>query len=214
MSVAKVATSMNKPMGITLVGQKPSEIMEFLAPLKVDALNGVGKKTASRLNLFGITTLGQIQQMSVTELWPIMGRGSSWLLSRASGIDERPLIGNGPRIRKSMSKDRTFMKDVAPSNFHLLHHTIAQMSSRIAKRLQEKHLEFRTVTVKIRYTDYTTIQRSRTLPVSSNDRLFLYRSAKELFEQKRDSRRAVRLLGLKVSNLSESKDELTLVDFL
>ncbi len=214
MAVAKVATGMNKPMGITLVGQETREIMEFLAPLKVDALNGVGAKTAMRLERFGITILGQIQQMTVAELWPVMGRGSSWLHARACGIDERQLIGNGPWVRKSMSKDRTFMKDVDAENTPLLHHVIAKMCSRIAQKLQKKELKCRTVTVKIRYADYTTIQRSRTIPVSSNDRVTLIRTARDVFDHKRDPHRAIRLLGVKVSNLTEAKEELTLIDFL
>ena len=214
MSVAKIATGMNKPMGITFVPQDPLEVIQFLAPLPVDALNGVGRVTAERLQRYDIETLGQIQQMSVTELWPIMGKGSRWLRERASGVDERPLIDNGPRIRKSISKDRTFLEDVDPKAINYLHETIFKICERITEKVQKKALEYRTVTVKLRYADYTTIQRSRTLPVSTGDADMLRRTAREIFDQKRDPDRSVRLLGVKVSGLSENSAQMCLTDFL
>ena len=214
MSVAKIATGMNKPMGITFVPQDPLEVVRFLAPLQVDTLNGVGKVTAERLQRYDIETLGQIQKMSVTELWPIMGRGSRWLHERASGIDERPLIDNGPRIRKSISKDRTFLEDVDPEAVDYLHETIFKICKRIAEKVKKKALEYRTVTVKLRYADYTTIQRSRTLPVSTGDADMLRRIARGIFDQKRDPERAVRLLGVKVSGLSDNSAQVCLADFL
>jgi len=214
MSVAKIATGMNKPMGITFVPQDPLEVTQFLSPLPVDALNGVGRVTAERLQRYDIETLGQIQQMSVTELWPIMGKGSRWLRERASGVDERPLVDNGPRIRKSISKDRTFLEDVEPEAVNYFHETIFKICERIAEKVKKKALEYRTVTMKLRYADYTTIQRSRTLPVSTGDVDMLRRIAREIFDQKRDPDRAVRLLGVKVSGLSENSAQVCLTDFL
>ena len=214
MSVAKIATGMNKPMGITFVSQDPLEVTRFLAPLPVDALNGVGRVTAERLRRHDIENLGQIQRMSVTDLWPIMGKGSRWLHKRASGIDERPLVDNGPRIRRSISKDRTFLEDVEPDAVNFLHETIFKICDRIAEKVKKKALEYKTVTVKLRYADYTTIQRSRTLPVSTGDADMLRRIAREIFDQKRDPDRAVRLLGVKVSGLSENSAQVCLTDFL
>ena len=214
MSVAKVATGMNKPRGITLVGPSPEEVMRFLAPLRVDTLNGVGAKTAERLQRYGIETLGQIQQMSITELWPAMGRGSSWLKRRAMGIDERPLLDNGPRLRKSIGHDRTYMEDVPPERVHLLHHTLAKLSTSIAKKLVDKRLQFKTITVKIRYADYATVQRSKSIPVSSYSREQLYGLVLEVFNQKRDPSKAVRLLGVRVSNLVETAEQAVLTQFV
>jgi len=214
MSVAKIATGMNKPMGITFVPQNPMEVTQFLAPLPVDVLNGVGRVTAERLQRYDIETLGQIQQMSVTELWPIMRKSSRWLHRRASGVDERPLVDNGPRIRKSISKDRTFLEDVGPEAINYLHEVIFIICERIAEKVKKKALEYRTVTVKLRYADYTTIQRSRTLPMSTGDADMLRRIAREIFDQKRGPDRAVRLLGVKVSGLSENSAQVCLTDFM
>lgn len=214
MSVAKIATGMNKPRGITLVGPKYEDVLEFLRPLPVDALNGVGKKTANYLEKYGITTLGQIQTLSLQELWPIMGRGSQWLFDRANGIDERPLIDNGPRIRKSISKDRTFMVDIEPDNVDYLHDTLRKMCNRIGRKLLEKQLRFRTVTIKIRYDNYFTVQRSKSIPVETNEIEMLSRIAIEVFDHKRDLNRSIRLIGVKVSGLCETSTQLCLTEFL
>ncbi|TFG34775.1 DNA polymerase IV [Candidatus Thorarchaeota archaeon] len=214
MSVAKIATGMNKPRGITLVGSDTKSVLRFLKPLKVDSLNGVGRKTAEYLEKFGIQTLGQIQTMTVQELWPIMGRGSIWLHQRASGIDERPLLDNGPRIRKSISKDRTFMNDIEPEKIDHLHDTLKKICTRIGERLRQKNLRFRTVTVKIRYDDFSTIQRSKSIPVATDDTQMLTRLAIEVFNHQRNLHKSVRLVGVKVSGLQESSEQLCLTNFL
>jgi DNA polymerase IV (DinB-like DNA polymerase) len=214
MTVAKVATSTRKPMGITLVGPDPEDVKVFLAPLDVQALNGVGAKTAERLNKHGIETLGQIQKMTIPELWPAMGRGSSWIHRKANGIDDRPLIDNGPRIRKSISKDRTFMVDVEPEAIVYLHETISGICRRITEKLRSKSLQFRTVTVKVRYGDYSTIQRSKSLPVSTYDGGMLEKLALSIFDHERDQSQHVRLLGVKVSSLTEVSKQAAITDFL
>jgi DNA polymerase IV (DinB-like DNA polymerase) len=214
MSVAKIAAGMNKPRGITVVGPDPIDVERFLEPLPVNALNGVGMKTTERLERFGIETLGQIQRMTIPELWPAMGRGSVWLHKRARGIDERQVIDNGPRIRKSISKDRTFMKDIEPEDTETLHDAMRKMCHRIGEKLLNKALRFKTVTVKIRYEDYSTIQRSRSIPVESDDTELLTKVAIELFEQKRNRNKSLRLIGVKVSQLSEFSEQLCLTEFL
>ncbi len=214
MTVAKVATGMNKPRGITIVGPNPDDVMRFLEPLPVDAINGIGRKTAERLADFGITSLGQIQKMTIPELWPAMGRSSNWLYRRARGIDERPIIDNGPRIRKSISKDRTFMEDVKPDAVEYLHGALMKMCARIGERLKKKALRFRTVTVKIRYSDYSTIQRSKSIPVETDNPDILQRMAVEIFEHKRNREKALRLIGVKVSGLNEASEQLCLTEFI
>jgi len=213
-SVAKVATGMNKPKGITVVGPDSADVLKFLEPLPVTAINGIGRKTADRLEKFGITTLGQIQRMTLPELWPAMGRGSPWLYQRARGIDERPLIDNGPRVRKSMSKDRTFMEDVEPEALEYIHDVLGQMCGRIGERLRQKALRYKTVTVKMRYSDYTTIQRSKSIPVETDSSDVLHRMAVEIFDHREDREKPIRLVGVKVSGLSESSEQQCLTEFL
>jgi DNA polymerase IV (DinB-like DNA polymerase) len=214
MSVAKIATGMNKPRGITLVGPAQADVEKFLEPLPVDALNGVGKKTADWLHKFGIDTLGQIQQMTLPELWPAMGRGSVWLHNRALGIDDRPLIDNGVRVRKSISKDLTFLEDIEPEDIDHLHESLKKMCARIGDKVVTKGLRFRTVTVKIRYNDYTTIQRSRSIPVETDDKILLERIALEIFDQKRNPAKSIRLVGVKVSGLNDVAEQSCLTEFI
>lgn len=214
MSVAKIATGMNKPLGVTLVGPDPADVRSFLAPLPVHALNGVGKKTADWLHRFGIDTLGKIQSMTLPELWPAMGRGSVWLLNRSLGIDERPLIDNGARVRQSISKDRTFTDDIEPEAIDYLHDTLRKMCSRIGEKIKEKALRFRTVTVKIRYDDFSTVQRSKSIPVETDDVRLLEKLAIEIFDQKRDPIRPIRLVGVKASGLSDAPEQSCLTEFI
>jgi len=213
MTVAKIATGLNKPLGITLVPQDTGAVARFLAPLHVTKVNGIGKVTARYLAKFGITTLGEIQQLSLKELVSIMGKGAKWLYNRAWGIDNRDIIPRGPWRRKSMGKDRTFPRDVDPTSSEELHGTLEELCSRIGQKLQSKSYHFRTLTVKIRYQNYETIQRSRTLNVSTNEPEVLKKEALSLFETHRKPEKRLRLVGVRVSNLTRMTGQASLADF-
>lgn len=214
MAVAKVATGRGKPNGITIVKQGAEAVAKFLAPLDVRVINGVGPKTAERLHAFGIETLAQVQRMSVADLWPVMGKASSWLHQMSFGIDERPLLDSGPHVRGSISKDSTFMEDVNPGAMDVLCSTLTNMSTRIADKLISKGLLFRVITVKIRYQDFTTVQASKSLPVSTDSSHELSRGVLYLFNQKRRTDLAIRLLGVRVSDLSEKQAQTALTQYL
>jgi len=214
MTLAKIASDIEKPEGVTVVGQSLEERASFLSLLPLQAIPGIGPKSAERLAEHGIEKLGQLQTMTVTELYPIMGKGSEWLLNRALGLDERPLIDNGPRIRKSISKDRTFMQDVDAENIDFLRSEIRSISTRITRKLHEKELWFRTVTIKLRYGDYETIQRSRSLPIDTNDGTALEKTAISLLEEEVDFARQLRLIGVKVSTLSRNEAQMALTEFI
>jgi nucleotidyltransferase/DNA polymerase involved in DNA repair len=213
MAVAKIATGLNKPLGITLVPQDPEAVAQFLAPLHVTKVNGIGKVTARYLAKYGITTLGQIQQFSLKDLIPIMGKGAKWLYNRAWGIDDRDIVPRGPWRRKSMGKDRTFPRDMDPASSEVVHETLEELCSRIGQKLQSKSYHFRTVTVKIRYQNYETIQRSRTLTVSTNEPEVLRQVALNLFETHRKPEKKLRLVGVRVTNLTRMTGQASLADF-
>ncbi|MHA2405385.1 MAG: DNA polymerase IV [Candidatus Hermodarchaeia archaeon] len=214
MAVAKIATDQNKPLGITLVPQDSVSVAEFLAPLEVTAINGIGRVTANRLKKHGITTLGQIQGMSLQALLPVFGRGAKWLSDRAWGIDNRGIIRTGPWRRKSMGNERTFPKDVDRQTIEQALETLEGLSIKISQRLQSKSYHFRTVTVKIRYQDYTTVQRSRTLPVSTNNQEILSKTAIAIFEEHRNPEASLRLVGVRVTNLTRMTGQTTLVEYV
>ena len=105
------------------------------------------------------------------------------------------------------------MDDVEPENVTYLHDALKKMCKRIGDKLQQKALRFKTVTVKIRYEDYSTIQRSRSIPVESDETSLLEKVAIEVFEQKRNHNKSVRLVGVKVSQLSEVSEQMCLTEF-
>jgi len=214
MSVAKIATDQNKPLGITLVPQDPAAVAAFLAPLDVTAINGIGRVTGNRLKKYGITTLGQIQEMSLQTLLSIFGKGAKWLSDRAWGIDNRGIVRSGPWRRKSMGNERTFPKDVEPTSLGVALEALHDLSTRVSQRLQLKSYHFRTVTVKIRYRDFTTIQRSYTLPVSTNDKRALSKAVIALFEEHRKPHMPLRLVGVRVTNLTRMTGQATLFDYV
>ncbi len=213
MSLAKIATSQNKPMGITLVPQAVEKAAEFLAPLDVEELHGVGKKTGERLRAHGIEYLWQIQHMSLPDLWPIMGKSSIWLRNRALGIDDRPLLDSGPRTRKSISKRQTFMEDIEPEARPFLLQAIDKLCARIGERLVSKGYRFKTICVTLRYDDFETIQRSKSLPVATDSRTMLKNMAVQLFRSHLNERKMVRQLGVSVSNLSKDEGQCSLLQF-
>lgn len=214
MAVAKIATDQNKPLGITLVPQDPASVAEFLAPLDVTAINGIGRVTGNRLKKHGITTLGQIQRMSLQALFAVFGKGAKWLSDRAWGIDHRGIVRTGPWRRKSMGNERTFPQDVDAQSLEVAQETLENLSTKIIERLQSKSYHFRTITVKIRYQDYTTIQRSRTLPLSTNDAKILSKTVNALFEEHRKPNRPLRLVGVRVTNLTRMTGQATLSDYV
>jgi len=213
MAVAKIATKMKKPLGITLAPPDPQALRQFLAPLSVDAVNGVGPVTTRWLNQHGLRTLQQVQQMTLQELQAVMGRSAKWLHDRANGIDDRPLVATGPWQRKSISNDWTFEEDIDPASVDRLRTALTEMCNRIGRKLETKHLLFRTVTVKIRYRDFTTLQRSRTLPVGTNNPATLCRAALTLFQANERLRQPLRLLGVKVSGLRSAEGQASLLQF-
>ena len=106
------------------------------------------------------------------------------------------------------------MKDVEPGAVEYIHEVLGKMCGRIGERLQQKALRFKTVTVKMRYSDYSTIQRSKSIPVETDSSDVLHRLAVEIFDHRRDREKSIRLVGVKVSGLSESAEQLCLTEFL
>jgi len=213
MTVAKIATSTNKPKGLTMVGPDREDVIRFLSPLPLVIIPGVGPKSAARLDEIGFKTIGDIQRVSASEMYTLLGRWGIWLHQRALGIDERPVLASGDHCRKSISKDRTFMEDVDGWDEGLLRSSVVNLCERIAARVREKGLAFRTVTVRVRYSDFTTIQKSRSLRVATADLDTLKRLALALLDL-REHGRPVRMIGVKVSGLEDSGGQTQLVDML
>ncbi len=201
--VAKIATDVGKaavrsgdyPRSIQVV--PPGQEAAFLAPLPVDALWGVGPKTAERLNALGIHTIGDIARWPADDLAHRFGKNGADLHRRAQGLDEREIVTE--RETKSISQETTFVNDLADGQ--TLRRILTEQSAQVARRLKRDGLVARTVTIKLRWPDFTTLTRQITgeMPVSTADEIT--RLALQLLADNRPPDQPVRLIGVGVSGL-------------
>jgi DNA polymerase-4 len=210
--VAKIATDVGKadttrgspPNAITVV--PAGEEAPFLKPLPVEALWGVGPKTAARLEEIGIKTIGELAEYPEVELKKLFGKNGRELSLHARGIDDRPL--STTHETKSISQETTFARDIAGERELLL--TLQGLSSRVADRLQKSNLSGSTVKIKIRWPDFTTLTRQMTLTQPTDQESQIFNAAMHLFSREWQEGKAVRLLGVGVSNLQSSARQLSL----
>ncbi|MEE2779330.1 MAG: DNA polymerase IV, partial [Myxococcota bacterium] len=161
--VAKIASDLNKPDGLVIV--TPERVLDFLAPLPVKRLWGVGPATARRLQAMGVTTVGEIRQYGADALVQVLGEQGRRLQALANGIDERPVRPERePRSRGAESTYETDVTDVPE-----LLGQLSGLSGRVSRSLRKIGRPGRTITLKVRYSDFSTISRSHTLAAPMDD---------------------------------------------
>jgi DNA polymerase-4 len=193
--VAKVASDFEKPEGCTIV--PPGGEAQFLAPLPVRRLYGVGPKTGAALGELGIETCGELAQADVQALLPAFGSYGAVLRQLARGIDTRP-VDSSPWERKQISTESTFAQDVDDREPLLA--ALAKLCEQVAGELTSSGRTGRTVTLKLRWADFTTITRQRTLPGEIAAAEDILRTATVLLDRNWEGQ-PVRLLGIGVSRL-------------
>ena len=202
-SVAKIASDLDKPDGLTIVS--PGSEREFLAPLPVEKLWGVGPKTVARLDAEGIHTIGDLT--SRTEEWfgARFGRTGPFMRKLALGQDERSVVVQ--RERKSVSAETTLAQDT--DDPEVLSELVHRLSQRVAGDLRRHELRGRTVRVKLRLADFTTFTRQRTVadPVESAEHIAAAASA--LLRAEMRPGRLFRLVGVGVSGFARPDGEIT-----
>jgi DNA polymerase-4 len=198
--VAKLASGMAKPDGLLVI--PADRVLEFLHPLPVSALWGVGKRTAERLAGLGLTTVADIAATPLAQLRRSLGNATAeHLATLASGADPRAVV---PDVaEKSIGAEETF--EVDQRDPAVLHRELLRLSERTAAGLRSKGLWARTISIKVRYTDFTTITRSRTLPVATDVTQEIFRTACQLFDEHAEPR-AIRLIGVRVEQLGTAAD--------
>jgi DNA polymerase-4 len=194
--LAKIASDHKKPDGLTLIAERDK--VQFLRPLPIRALYGVGKKTEEILNQAGIDTIGAMQEYP-GDLRALVGSFGITLKRFAFGEDDRPLE-LGDEI-KSISNEETFLHDTEDRK--ILRHCLREQASDIAERLKRRRLGAHTVQVKIRYGDFTTLTRQFSVEEAITEAGDIYRLACFLLGREKLVSRPLRLLGLGVSNLRE-----------
>ena len=200
--LAKLASDVEKPDGLYVVD--PERVHEFLDPMPVSRLWGIGKRTAPRLKRAGVLTVGQLRRSDPSVLQPILGNRTGHFLRLANGEDDREVESRRPD--KSISKEVTF--DVSLEDRDELLAELQGQAEDVSRRLRSKSLLARTVVVKIRDNSFRTVTRSRSMIAPSNSTRTLYGMARALFENWRKTHQntPVRLLGMGVSNFEQEPD--------
>src|SRR5687767_5286298 len=195
--LAKIASGWQKPDGLTVVA--PERVEHFLQGLPVDALWGVGPVTARKLRTHGIDKLVDVRATDLEALRSLVGSLAEWLKQLAQGIDDRPVVANyEPKSSGSENTFATDLKDLAE-----IREEIENMARGTARWLAKRDLYARTVTIKVRYDDFTTITRSQST-VATRDEENIVRRAIALLDKTEAGLRPIRLLGVSVHNLSET----------
>ena len=200
--VAKLASAGAKPDGMVVV--RADGVDTYLDPLPVRALWGVGEKTAETLGRLGVRTVGDLGRTPVWVLARLMGEQHARdLRDLARGVDDRTVVPY--EAPKSVSHEETFDRDLDDQR-ELLREVLS-LSQRVAARLREDGFRARTVTLKIRLANFTTLTRSRTLASASDVAADLYQVVGELFAALPGARRRVRLLGVAATGLVQAGEE-------
>lgn len=203
---AKIASGLKKPDG--LVEVKKEELLNFLWPLGVGELWGVGEKTKIALNEAGIKTIGDLAKRSKQALITMFGKNGEWFWQVAQGIDDRQVESTGEA--KSISNETTFEKDTTDKA--LIMHTLAGLCEQVSSRLRDAGLKSRTITLKIRLEGFQTYTRSRTIGEPTNFPEVLIREIRSLYDNFKMQGRRLRLVGVKAANFSYADEKSLFVD--
>jgi len=201
-SVAKIASDFKKPNGLTIV--RGRDVKDFLAPIPVSKIVGVGKKSEEKLKEMGIETIGQLASYPRENLEKALGSYGLWFWKIANGLDEEE-VREGEGEPQSLSLEHTFEKDV--KDVELISKTIDSMAEELGMELNRQGLLFKTISIKIRFQDFQTFTRSKSLVTPSDDKETMSRIAKILLREFEEDRRKVRLIGLKVSNFKRAREK-------
>lgn len=205
--IAKIAGASRKPDGLVLV--QPETEADFLAPLPINVIPGLGPKTEERLRLMGIRTVGDLANQETYRLIQALGSGGALLQRLAQGRDRSPVEGSRPP--RTISAETTFEYDV--TDRQRLEEVLRDLVDRVAERLRADGVRARTVSVKLKLPDFRLVSRqvSRTSPTDDSDVIF--RTARAALERSHVESRPVRLLGVGLSGLDHPRPDLQLTLF-
>lgn len=197
--VAKIASDVQKPDGFVVIA--PDEVQAFLDPLPVGRLWGVGKVTGQIFERLGIRTIGHLRQMSREAVCDLFGSAGEQYWRLAHGIDNRSVLPD--REAKSISSETTFAEDI--SDIDILRSWLVDLVEQVGRRLRSHNHRGRTIDLKVRFADFTTISRSLTLAEPTNITQELLNAGVELLTKRLPLRHLpIRLLGFGVNNLDDS----------
>lgn len=198
--LAKIASGWQKPDGLTVIA--PERVESFLQRLPIDALWGVGPVTGRKLRAQGIERLVDVRAHTLPQLTAIVGHGAEPLLQLAHGIDERPVEPDRPR--KSVGSENTFAHDLTDPV--AIRDAVVEQARDVAGWLVRQGVYGRTVTLKVRYADFSTVTRSHSARPAAQDADTIAARAITLLDRTDAGARPVRLLGVSVHNLQDTPE--------
>ncbi|TXE12862.1 DNA polymerase IV [Seonamhaeicola algicola] len=198
--IAKVASDYNKPNGQKTVN--PEEVLQFLEDLDIRKFYGIGKVTAEKMYQKGIFTGADLKQKSLEYLETNFGKSGAYYYYIVRGIHTSEVKPH--RTRKSLAAERTFSENLSSEIFML--EKLKHIAAEVSKRLNKSNVAGKTVTLKIKYSDFSLQTRSKTLPYFISDKSIILETAKDLLYQEK-LQNSVRLLGISLSNLNTEKPE-------
>lgn len=194
--VAKIASDINKPDGLTFIG--PSSVNKFMEQLPVEKFYGVGKVTAQKMKSLGLHTGHDLKQLPEEDMVRHFGKPGKFYYQIVRGIDNRPVQPH--RETKSMGAEDTFAYDL--TTVEEMNAELDKLAVKVADRLQRYQLKGRTVTLKIKYADFKQITRNQSLPAPIDELEAIKQVAKQLLSGT-DTEKPIRLLGISLSNFND-----------
>lgn len=194
--LAKVASDLNKPDGIAIITPDKAEL--FLEELEIRSFHGIGKATEAKMNALGIAIGKDLKAWDEIDLVEKFGKVGRYYYRIVRGIDNRQVKAH--RIRKSISKERTFSEDI--DDLEWINNFLNELAEKVAGSMQKKNASGKTVTLKVRYDNFETITRSTSYSYHINGADAIADSTKLLLAQTEVGERKVRLLGITLSNLN------------
>lgn len=200
--LAKIASDLNKPDGLTLI--PPEKAEAFLEELDIKEFFGVGKATLKKMHAVGIKSGGDLKKWTEVDLVKVFGKSGRYYYHIVRGIDNREVKPH--RIRKSYGKERTFSEDIDDPEW--IHSFLRDLSHQISEGMKKIQAAGKTITLKVRYENFETITRSFSLPTYTNDADVIAEISRRLLEDTEAGNRKIRLLGISLSNLNLNEEQL------
>ena len=197
--LAKVASDINKPDGITVI--TPEMADEFIDKLPIRKFFGVGKVTEEKMLNIGIKTGADLKKYQKEQLIQIFGKSGNYFYDIAHGLDDRPVEPN--RIRKSIGKETTFSEDIDDTDYMI--EILEDIAAKLENSLIKKDAKGRTITLKVKYFDFQSITRSITIDEPAEDASVIMKYVRPLLSKTEVGEKKVRLLGISISNFDDQE---------
>lgn len=204
MSVAKIASDYCKPNGLLEI--KNNELLTFLKPLPIEKIWGIGHKTQKILQKKKIRTVGQLAQFNKQEIYNLLGKNGIHIYQLANGIDKREL--ELKKEIKSLGHEETFQKDII--NYNNINKNILEISQKVSRRLRLNKIQGRTINLKIKFSDFQTVSKSKTIKQATNFSNKIFDICQKLFYDVKTNQKPIRLIGISVSNFRNNNNQQSL----